>query len=514
LTTRLWTSLLGVIILVTVARIATTYRVFSQTADEPIHIAAGYDFLKTGRQLADPQHPPLARIFFALPFLDAAPSANTDGVTHGNELLLRNDRYTQNLGRVRPGNLLFVAIGIIAVALWARHAISPMAGLIAACLFASMPPILAHGGLATTDMAVTAMLPAALYAFMLLLERPSWPRTAVFGCLIAAGLLSKYSFLVYFPVAALVLVIVRRRLPLLKIFVAALIAFFIVWATFRFTFTTLQSADSRATEMCAEVFHAPSMATDFRLPAPDFINGVIEVARHDRRGHRAFLFDEMRDSGWWYYFPVALFFKTPIPFLVLALAGCSLLLVRRMPEVPLISLCILAMAMTSHLNLGVRHVMPIYAPLAVAAAFFVVEFQRWRIVSIAFLCWLFIGVAAAHPDYLPWFNAFAGAHPERILNDSNLDWGQDVLRLVRTARAKKIRHLTTSLSGTADLDRIGLPPHTTLEAMSSVHGWLAISEMMLAQGNAYSPAVRDWLRKLLDGKKYERIGASIRLYSL
>jgi hypothetical protein len=185
-----------------------------------------------------------------------------------------------------------------------------------------------------------------------------------------------------------------------------------------------------------------------------------------------------------------------------------------MPETPLIALSILCMAMTSHLNLGVRHLMPIYAPLAVAAAFFVVNVPRLRVASVALLCWLFVGVAAAHPDYLSWFNGFAGSHPERILNDSNLDWGQDVLRLVRTTRTMKITHLTTSLAGTADLDRIGLPPHTTLEAMAGVHGWLAISEMMFAQGNAYSPAVHDWLQNLLGGKKYLRVGTSIRLYKL
>jgi len=137
---------------------------------------------------------------------------------------------------------------------------------------------------------------------------------------------------------------------------------------------------------------------------------------------------------------------------------------------------------------------------------------RLRIATWVLLAWLAAGSSAAHPDYLPWFNAFAGSHPERILNDSNLDWGQDVLRLVRTSRAMKIPQLTVSLHGTTDLDRIGLPPHTTLEAMSDVHGWLAISETNLAQGNAYSPAVRAWLQKLLGGRDYRRIGKTIRLY--
>jgi hypothetical protein len=514
-TRRRWLILLTLLIVFTSARVATTYRVFSQTMDEPFHLAAGYDFLLTGRQISDPQHPPLARVFFALPFLRTPPPASTDGLTRGNALLLRDDRYTQNLGRARLGNLVFLVIGIVAVALWARDLISPAAALIAALLFASTPAILAHAGLATTDMAVAAMLPAALYALTRFLDAPSTPRTIMLGIAIALGMLSKYSFLVYFPIAALVLIIVRRRFPLLKLMAATAIAAFLIWATFRFTFSTLQTADPRAVAMCAEAFHAPRLATAIRLPAPDYINGFIEVDLHNRHGHRAFLFGEMKDGrGWWYYFPVALFFKTPIPLLVLAVAGIALLIARRKFDIPLIALCILGMAMTSHINIGIRHLLPIYVPLSIAAAFAVIELRRFRTASVTLIAWLVIGIGIAHPDYLPWFNAFAGSHPETILNDSNLDWGQDVLRLARTARTLHIQHLTTSLATTADLDRIGLPPHTTLEAMAEVHGYLAISEMMLTQGYAYSPDVHDWLTRLLGDKPYRRVGKSIRLYRL
>jgi hypothetical protein len=507
--------LLTLLIVMTAARVATTYRVFSQTNDEPFHLAAGYEFLLTGRQTSDPQHPPLARVFFALPFLGTRLPSSTDGLTRGNALLLRGDRYTQNLGRARIGNLLFLAIGIAAVALWARHLISPAAGLIAAFLFASTPAVLAHAGLATTDMAVAAMLPAALYALTRFLDRPSTPRTILLGIAIALGMLSKYSFVVYFPIAAIVLLIIRRRFPLLKLIAACAIAAVLVWATFRFTFTTLQAADPRAVAMCAEAFHAPRLATAFRLPAPDYLNGFIEVDLHNRHGHRAFLFGEMKDGrSWWYYFPVALFFKTPIPLIVLAITGIAMLIARGKFDIPLIAFVILGAAMTSHINIGIRHILPIYAPLAVAAAFAVIELRRVRAVSIALIAWLVIGIGVAHPDYLPWFNAFAGSHPETILNDSNLDWGQDVLRLARTARTLHIEHLTTSLATTADLDRTGLPPRTNLEAMAEVHGYLAISEMMLAQGNAYSAAVHDWLTRLIDGKPYRRVGKSIRLYNL
>jgi hypothetical protein len=124
-TSRYRTILLTLLIVFTAARVTTTYRVFSQTMDEPFHLAAGYDFLLTGRQTSDPQHPPLARVFFGLPFLRTPPPATMDGLARGNALLLHDDHYTQNLGRARIGNLVFLVIGIAAVALWARDLISP-----------------------------------------------------------------------------------------------------------------------------------------------------------------------------------------------------------------------------------------------------------------------------------------------------------------------------------------------------------------------------------------------------
>jgi len=510
---RAWWWSLALLVLFTVARVATTHRVFSQTPDEPWHLVTGYDVLTKGKFTADLHHPPLARVFFALPFLDTAEPEGETTEQRGNALLLRNDRYTQNVARARLGNLLFVALGLIAVALWARHLISPAAGLIAAILLASLPPILGHGGVATTDMAITAMLPLALYSLTLFLEEPTWKRTLLFGVIVACGLLSKYSFLLYFPPSALLLMIVRRRLPSPRIIASVAVAFVLVWGTYGFSFGAIRDWDERGPKYADRIFGSPRLA-EIPLPAPLYVMGVLEVKDHDLWGHRGILFGEMRVTGWWYYFPVALFYKTPIPFLILALAGCVLMLVRRRAvEIVLFALVVLDVAMTSRINIGVRHVMPIYAPLSIAAAFAIVELWRFRILTAALTGWLIIGSAAAHPDYLAWFNGFAGKHPERILSDSNIDWGQDVLRLVRYARREKIPHLTVSLAGTAPLDRIGLPPITMLEAWKPLHGWVAVSEFQLAQGRGYSASLRAWVDEwFTEGKPFIRIGKSIRLY--
>lgn len=480
----------AIIIALTLGRVAATHRVFAQTSDEHLHLIAGYDILKHLSWTTDLHHPPLARVFFALPFVNAPEPAGTDRGIRGNELLT-NGRYTSNLARMRIGNLLFLALGIIFVARWAMHLLSPQAGLLAAALFAMLPPVLAHGGLATTDMAVAAMLPFALDELTRLTELPSWRRAVMTGIAIAAGVLSKYSFLVFFPPAALVLLAVlwlrrRKTSPISSMFliggiVALAIAAALLWAGFGFSVQPL-------------------------------IGGIAEVRGHDVSGHRNFLFEQLRWDGWWYYFPVALFFKTPIPFLLFALTGCALL-ARRHPEVPLIAAAILAVAMTSHINIGVRHVLPIYAPLAIAAAAAILALPHVRIASAALMLWLVVSGAAAHPDYLPWFNAFA-PHPETVLNDSNLDWGQDVLRLLRYTRGEHIPSISLLLFTSADLDRLGFPPHKVIKEVEEIHGWFATSEMEIAIGETHSPKVKKWLDGMIAGKPYTRIGKSIRLYHL
>jgi 4-amino-4-deoxy-L-arabinose transferase-like glycosyltransferase len=487
---RAWIAM-AVIVVLSLVRVAATHRVFAQTSDEHLHLIAGFDILRHHSWMTDLHHPPLARVFFALPFVNAPEPAGTDRAVRGNELLA-NGRYTSNLARMRIGNLLFLALGIIFTARWAMHLFSPEAGVLSALLFALLPPVLAHAGLATTDMAVAAMMPFALDELTRLAERPSWRHAVMTGIAVAAGALSKYSFLVFFPAAAAVLLVVlwfrergtaiaKREGFLICFFAALLIAAALVWAGFGFSVQPL-------------------------------ISGIGDVRNHDATGHRNFLFEQLSWDGWWYYFPVVLFFKTPIPFLLLALTGCALL-ARRRPEIPLIAAAILGVAMTSHINIGVRHVLPIYAPLAIAAAAAILALPRLRIASAALVLWLLINGVAAHPDYLPWFNDFA-PHPERVLNDSNLDWGQDVLRLVRYARRQHIPQISLLLFTSADLDRLGLPPHKVIKVVEPIHGWFATSEMEIAIGETHSPKVKNWLDGMIAGKPFTRIGKSIRLYHL
>jgi hypothetical protein len=132
---------------------------------------------------------------------------------------------------------------------------------------------------------------------------------------------------------------------------------------------------------------------------------------------------------------------------------------------------------------------------------------RNRAGSAALLAWLFAGVAMAHPDYLAWFNEAAGKHPERIVADSNLDWGQDVLRLARAVRDNHIEKLWMLYTGNALVEHHGIPGAMILP-WTPAPGWYAIS---LTQ-ESIDPEARRGAYRWLDDYRYTMVGKSIRLY--
>jgi hypothetical protein len=113
------------------------------------------------------------------------------------------------------------------------------------------------------------------------------------------------------------------------------------------------------------------------------------------------------------------------------------------------ALGVLATSMTSHVNIGIRHVLPIYIAFAILAAAGVTYLLRWNrtravvpILAVALiLAWTAVPGAKAHPDYLAYFNAFAGDKPENMLLDSNFDWGQDWKILAHRLRELNVHEI-------------------------------------------------------------------------
>lgn len=516
-----------VLTLIACVRVASTHRVFSEILDEPAHLAAGYQWFD-GTYRIDPTHPPLARVLGALPlrFGDFPEVEGTDLVNAGNDLLYHGDRYEKTLARTRLGNLLLLAIACVATALWARRVTSPAVAIIAVALLTTLPPVLGHAGVLTTDLAVLAAIPLSLLALDLFLERPTLRRGALLGIAIGIGLLAKFSFLVFFPPCALIAVFARkpRAFAWPAFVVAGVVAFFVLWAGYRFDFRTahayagndgLYSFEQAAPKPLGPL--ARTIAESVPIPAPGFFVGLAMLRLHDAEGHEAYLLGNVSRKGWWFYFPVVFFYKTPIPYMLLALWG-TLVALRardwRVLSFLAIAAGIIGIAMTSSINIGLRHILPLYAPLSVVAAYGVVDIWRRatdafsRVALAALLAWLFIGVAIEHPDYLGWFNELAASNPARIAVDSNLDWGQDTLRLARVLQEMQIEGPHVDILTNARLDRHGIHP-IDFDPAVKVDGWLAISETQLALKRRQG--FYGWLRVY---KPVRRIGTSIRLYDL
>jgi 4-amino-4-deoxy-L-arabinose transferase-like glycosyltransferase len=468
---------------ITAIRIAVTQHLFSPTWDEPLHVASGHEYLSTGNYTNDRSHPPLARIAFAFPLRHAA-LTGSDGLDRVGQLYQSAGDYMRGVTLSRRGNLLFVILAIAGVALWAVQLLGRTAAAIAAAIFALLPPVLAHGGLATTDMAGTAGFALAMAAFQWWLGTPTWPRTALLALAVGFGLVTKFSFPLFFAIGAVTLMVMAKRWPIVKGIVAFIGALAVVDCVYFFG----------------------------KLPL--FFKGFRDLLDHNFRGHDAYFLGNVTGAGWLHYFPVLLAVKTPLPALLLAIAGGWIAVKsKRHRELVIIAALLLGSAMLSSLNLGVRHILPMYVPLSMLAALAIITWwgsrARW---PIAALCaWLLVNSLLGHPDYLPWANALAGRHPERVALDSNFDWGQDVLRLRHEVRRRGITALHAALWGTTDLRRIGLPPVQPINAQRGGPGWYAISESIVIPAQVRDRAAYRWLT---DNRDFIRVGQSIRLYQV
>jgi hypothetical protein len=472
------------IVLVALAsiRIVATYRVFSFTIDEPGHFACGLEYLSKHVYRYETQHPPLARAAIALlPYLAGVrPLGEENRNLEGRDVILQSRHPNRTLTLMRLGILPFFWLACAVVFVWSRS-------YLAVALFTLTPPVLAHAGLACTDMAVAACLGAAFLALVRWAGSPNWTRGGLLGVAAALAALSKFTALLYLPSAAalaLLLYLAAERPSLREIAAlireraatfgfAVLVGAAVIWAGYWFSSGTVPD-------------------WNIKLPAPEFFDGVLAAQSHNREGHPGYLLGQFSFNGWWYYFPVVLAVKTPVAFLVLLAIG-TYTYCRRFSVaacLPLaFSLGILLPAMASRVDIGVRLILPVYIGFSIVAAVGVDRLltrasRKLQAAAIMLLLWLAISGAVSHPDYLSYFNEFAGRNPARILVDSDLDWGQDTKRLgrrlqqlgVEEAAVLLIEPLTLPLPTEEAVRRFyGLPRVKSIDASSPGEGWTVLS---------------------------------------
>ena len=554
---------LAVCVAVGVLRIVLTYLTQYQTIDEPIHVAAGLHWLTADQTQFDSDgtffqedYAPLGSLAAAaLPFLRGLrPGRDVPDIAReGHAILRTGNDFELNLALARAGTLPFFAGATVLVWLWARHIAGPVAAVAAALLFTTLPPVLAHAGLATTDVAGSSMLLAALYAFVRWLEQPTLLTAAFLGSAAGLAVLGKFSALLFLPacVAVLGIVILARKRPSPDVVrrewrrrregvvVALSIAFLLVWAVYRFQVATWTSADRRPHKILAfaepflEGHHglrdAANALLELPIPAVNFFRGIDSLSKRTVRDELSFFLGEFRTTGCWYFFPVLIAVKTPIAFLLLFASGLVALFRDRPSDggwrllaPAACAAAIVAVSLPSRMNIGLRHVLPVYGFLAISAGSGWARLVRGRhgswfvVTGCGLLAWQLTASLAAHPDYLASFNALAGRHPERVTVDSDLDWGQDLWRLRDRLWEVGARRVTLGYWG-GGADGQGLPPTESLLPYRPAEGWVAISEKTfrtVGENARRAIGAREGAFDWLGPYPYKRVGASIRLYCI
>jgi len=509
------------LILVTIAtvRIVATYPVFGHTVDEGFHIACGLEWITRGTYQIESQHPPLARVLTAIgPWLLGAKLIDSQVTMFDQALSVfygGDADYDTRLMWARAGVL--PAFWLLNWVVWAACArwFNRLIALAAVLLITTLPAVLAHSGLATTDMMFTAAFCAVLCAALRLVEEPGWSNGILFGAALSLALLSKFSSIVFLPACLLAAAmfawpgyrvmancIGRALVPGL---VGLLLCAGILWAAYRFSWGR--------TELLT-----------VSVPFPEFFNGIQEVRKHNAEGHDAYVLGKYSETaGFWYYYPVALFFKTPVPFLILMVIGGWVLwrsgkTSHRIPIACLVA--VLGVALASRINIGIRHVLPVYVFAAIMAAgavhYLLLEGRHnWtHRLLLALLAWQLATSAFSHPDYLAYFNLFAGDRPEEILVDSDLDWGQDMKRLGKRLSELGVKEVAFNPALYGFWQEFhGFPKFVPLDPNAPRPGWNAVS-LTLLKYTRMATRKKDPNRKIWTDytKPTERVGKGILLY--
>lgn len=421
-----------VILLLLIFSAQVLYAIFSYspTIDERPHINAGYKYLKTGEFDFEEKHPPL-RTLQALPFLQGdfpLPKTFQDN-PYG-------ESFARILNQARIITLLFGILLGIFVFLWAKELFGLHAGLLALFLYSFEPNLIAYSSLATTDLSVTTFIFISSYFFYRFLQEASWKNAGFAGFFSGIALISKMTALLILPCFLITGVIYCWKKPKKRylglLFIILFATFFVINVAYLFkgTFkTSLHDLDFKVLR-AAENYSL----TDIPILLPSaYVKGINDAHRHVTRGHSvpAYLLGEFSWKGWWYYFFVAFFLKTPIPLILSILFSVIVLAKNFKREIIFIIVPVLILftvASSNHLNIGLRHILPAYPFLIVMASSCVllIQSQNRKVILCLLMTWLVFSTLMVSPQYLSYFNELIGdqKYAYKYLVDSSLEMGQ------------------------------------------------------------------------------------------
>jgi len=271
-----------------------------------------------------------------------------------------------------------------------------------------------------------------------------------------------------------------------------------------------------------------------RVPAGEFFEGVAIAWVLNKDQSESYLLGHTKAGGRWYFFLLAIAVKSPIPLLLLAGIGfCATGSYARqvtddrvrwillLPPAALAAVLLVTMHVSY--QAGLRHILVALPLLAVIAGvgssqLFQLSHRTWRLalstLVVALLLWQGAESIRAQPDFLAYFNEFAGSDPSAVLvTGCDLDCGQDLNRLAAELRARHIDDVELAVFTSADTDRSGLPHHELPDPARRPHGWIAVSARPRRTGTGIREILPpDYFACLEAYRPVANVGKTIRLY--
>jgi hypothetical protein len=485
-------------------------RANSATWDEADHTYAGYMQWKHGDFGLNAEHPPLVKFLATMPLLamDLTEPPLLDQpyrlqeVRGGKAFVFQNDA-NAILFRVRMAAMVLTLLLAVLVFLAAQEMFGAGAGLIALALIAFDPTLIGHSALVTTDAGQACFMFWAVYAFYRYMKAPAVWRLIAVGLITGLALASKHSAVLLFPMLLLLCgteLIWRYKFPessqsslttpsaesfkalarRLAIAFAAVCALSIavLWSWYGFRFAAREDSLPLNPSMAAQLHRVPShfqagvigLFAKLHLLPESYLYGFAHVLFESRAFH-SYALGTIYPHPVWFYFPVAMLIKSTLTFLILlAIAIWAVGTERFRAHREILYLAIPAavymlFAMAGGMNIGVRHVLPIYVFLSVAIAgaawALIQQNRRWLYAVVVLLLFQAVSVLHAFPAYVSYANeAFGGpANVHTYLSDSSSDWGQQLKDVKKYLDAHGIKDCWFAYfgEGVADYSYYGIP---------------------------------------------------------
>jgi hypothetical protein len=503
--------------------------------DEPAHIAAGVDYVRHHRLRLNYEHPPLLKALSGAAVVASGAKLPAEAVFAEREQTKAGQAILYESGN-DPGRVLLAArlpMMLLTVALacavfgFAAELFGAPAALLPLALISFDPSVIGHGRMVTTDTGVTLFLLLTVWCLYRIQRRPLlWAGLA--GVAFGLALASKFTALLAAPVVAGLAVWAGIAAGRGRGWVRALgtgaavaagvggIAVAVVWAVYL-------AVDPRL-EFNAVVAPVPGVMGTAAgwLPLPEpYRTGLRFVLYYDQVLRPAYLFGEFYRGAKPEFYPAVLALKTPLAALAawaLALVALAMRPGRRAAAVFVLAVpvVLLALAITSHTNIGYRHVLavPVFAAVLTGAV------AAWRpprvALTVAVVLALAAGVSAwrVQPAPLAYVNeAFGGPGDGwKLVADSNLDWGQDLARAAAWVRAERpgrpvhLLYFGTGVPSAYGLDATPVQPRG--DEPPPAAGVVLVSASALALYD--NPATRMLRQRTPDAQ----IGHSILVYDL